>query len=88
MKAGSKESNCFNYFQEIQAKHAAERLGLHLGAHKIGDLPRIPPNYRAYHVEKSDSSSSADEENYPEVHDEEDHDKQGTVVFTVDTIET
>ena len=57
-----------------------------LGHHNIGDAPEHVGTYRTQNVENSDSSSSEDEE-YKEVFDEEDHDKQGTVVFNVDSIE-
>ncbi|EFN85251.1 Protein GRINL1B [Harpegnathos saltator] len=69
--------------QEIQAKYAVERLANQIGLHKIGSAPKIDGSYRLQHA--SDSSSSEDEEN--EVHDDEDYDKGGTVVFTVDSVE-
>lgn len=66
--------------QEIQAKHAAERLVEQLGLHNIGPSPE---NIRTYlrDEKESDSFTSEDEEEN-EVHDEEDNDKGGTVVFT------
>lgn len=72
--------------QEIQAKHAAERLVEQLGLHNIGPSPE---NIRTYlrDEKESDSFTSEDEEEN-EVHDEEDNDKGGTVVFTVDSIES
>ncbi|CAK9806248.1 DNA-directed RNA polymerase II subunit GRINL1A [Anthophora quadrimaculata] len=73
-------------FQEIQAKHAAERLAEQLGLHNIGAIPKNIVNYRLQDEKESDSSTLEDEEN--EVHDEEDNDKGGTVVFTVDSIES
>ncbi|OAD59731.1 hypothetical protein WN48_08526 [Eufriesea mexicana] len=73
-------------FQKIQAKHAAERLGEQLGLHNIGPPPNNVTDYRLQHDKESDSLTSEDEEN--EVHDEEDNDKGGTVVFTVDSIES
>ncbi|CAL7946055.1 unnamed protein product [Xylocopa violacea] len=72
--------------QEIQAKHAAERLAEQLGLHNIGPLPESVGNYRVQD-EKGTSSSSEEDEEENEVHDEEDNDKAGTVVFTVDSIE-
>ncbi|KAJ8678964.1 hypothetical protein QAD02_014751 [Eretmocerus hayati] len=74
--------------QEIQAKHAAERLAQQLGNHKIGNAPNNLRHYRTQDHDASNTSSSEDEENYPEVYDEEDNDKQGTVVFTVDSVES
>ncbi|XP_076751046.1 RNA polymerase II subunit M [Xylocopa sonorina] len=71
--------------QEIQAKHAAERLAEQLGLHNIGPLPENVGNYRLQDEKETSSSSEDEEEN--EVHDEEDNDKAGTVVFTVDSIE-
>lgn len=72
------------YFQEIQAKHAAERLVEQLGLHNTS-----PENIHTYlrDEKESDSFSSEDEEEN-EVHDEKDNDKRGTVVFTVDSIES
>ncbi|XP_060821822.1 DNA-directed RNA polymerase II subunit GRINL1A [Bombus pascuorum] len=72
--------------QEIQAKHAAERLADQFGLHNIGPPPKNVGTYRLQDEKKSDSSSSEDEEN--EVYDDEDNDKAGTVVFTVDSIES
>lgn len=48
-----------------------------------------PENIHTYlrDEKESDSFSSEDEEEN-EVHDEEDNDKRGTVVFTVDSIES
>ncbi|CAK9800248.1 DNA-directed RNA polymerase II subunit GRINL1A [Anthophora plagiata] len=73
-------------FQEIQAKHAAERLAEQLGLHNVGAIPKNIVNYHLQDEKGSDSFTSEDEEN--EVHDEEDNDKGGTVVFTVDSIES
>ncbi|KOC66959.1 hypothetical protein WH47_12386 [Habropoda laboriosa] len=72
--------------QEVRTKHAAERLAEQLGLHNIGPTPENVGNYRLQDEKGSDSSTSEDEEN--EVHDEEDNDKGGTVVFTVDSIES
>ncbi|XP_006615449.1 DNA-directed RNA polymerase II subunit GRINL1A [Apis dorsata] len=72
--------------QEIQAKHAAERLAEQLGLHNIGPSPENIHTYLRDEKE-SDSFTSEDEEEN-EVHDEEDNDKGGTVVFTVDSIES
>lgn len=54
--------------------------------HNIGPSPE---NIRTYlrDEKESDSFTSEDEEEN-EVHDEEDNDKGGTVVFTVDSIES
>ncbi|XP_058793908.1 uncharacterized protein LOC131665799 [Phymastichus coffea] len=73
--------------KEIQAKHAAERLAQQLGLHSTGGLPSNLGNHRGQNTNISDSSSE-DEENYEEVYDDEDNDKAGTVVFTVDTEES
>lgn len=71
--------------QEIQAKHAAERLAEQLGLHKIANLPINVGNYRLHEENESNShSESEDEEN--EIHDEDD-DKRGTVVYTVESVE-
>lgn len=49
---------------------------------KIGDkIPSIVGSFRTPAVDSSSSSSEDEEEN--EVHDEDDTDKGGTVVFTV-----
>ncbi|XP_031832560.1 RNA polymerase II subunit M isoform X2 [Nomia melanderi] len=72
--------------QEIQAKHAAERLAEQLGLHTIGAPSENVGNYRL-HENDSSSSSTSDDEEETEVHDDEDNDKRGTVVFTVDSIE-
>ncbi|EZA50840.1 hypothetical protein DMN91_002349 [Ooceraea biroi] len=68
----------------VQAKYAIERLTGHIGTHTIGPAPKNVGNYRMN--DSSPSSSSEDEAD--EVHDEEDNDKGGTVVFTVDSIES
>ncbi|XP_012225703.1 DNA-directed RNA polymerase II subunit GRINL1A [Linepithema humile] len=74
--------------QEIQAKHAVERLASQIGLHNIGTAPRNIGSYRLQqHMNGSVSSSSSDDEEN-EVHDEEDNDKGGTVVFTVDSVES
>ncbi|XP_043279736.1 uncharacterized protein Polr2M [Venturia canescens] len=71
--------------QEIQAKHAIERLMQQIGSNCIGSVPEDVGNYRTRDKD-SDASSSDDEEEHQEVHDDEDYDKAGTVVFTVDSI--
>lgn len=64
-------------YQEIQTKHAAEKLVEQLGLYNV---------YLQDEKDSSSSSTSEDEEKN-EVHDEEDNDKRGTVVFTVDSVE-
>lgn len=71
--------------QEIQAKHAAERLAEQLGLHKVGNVPVNIGNYRL-HGENESSSSSESENEDNEIHDEDD-DKRGTVVYTVESVE-
>jgi len=64
-----------------------ERLANQIGL-GIGPIPQNVGNYRSKYTNgllSSSSSSSGDEH---EVHDEEDNDKGGTVVFTVDSIES
>lgn len=75
--------------QEIQAKHAIERLANQIEMHSIGPIPQNVGNYHLRHTNNlfSSSSSSEDEEEH-EVQDEEDNDRGGTVVFTVDSIES
>ncbi|EFN72944.1 hypothetical protein EAG_11236 [Camponotus floridanus] len=75
--------------QEIQTKHAIERLTNQIGMHNIGPISQDIGNYQLRHTNNlpSSSSSSDDEEEY-EVQDEEDNDRSGTVVFTVDSIES
>ncbi|XP_070164232.1 DNA-directed RNA polymerase II subunit GRINL1A isoform X3 [Polyergus mexicanus] len=75
--------------QKIQAKHAIERLANQIGMHNIGPIPQNIGNYHFWHTNKlvSSSSSSENEEEH-EVLDEEDNDRSGTVVFTVDSIES
>jgi len=74
--------------QEIQAKHAIERLTNQIEMHSIGPIPKNIGNYRLRQTNNllSSSSSSEDEEEH-EVKDKEDNDRSGTVVFTVDSIE-
>ncbi|CAD1480829.1 unnamed protein product, partial [Heterotrigona itama] len=69
---------------KIQAKYAAERLAEHFGVHNIGPPPENIGTYRLQNEQESDFSTSDEEQN--EVHDDEDNDKAGTVVFTVDSI--
>ncbi|XP_076245442.1 RNA polymerase II subunit M [Calliopsis andreniformis] len=73
--------------QEIQAKHAAERLAEQLGFHSVGVPPESVGRYRLPDEKGSSSSSLSEDEEENEIHDEEDNDKRGTVVFTVDSIE-
>lgn len=73
--------------QEIQSKHAAERLAEQLGLHSTNPMPDSLRTYRTQDEKESDSSASENEEEN-EVLDDEDNDKGGTVVFTVDTIES
>ncbi|KAK9308148.1 hypothetical protein QLX08_001653 [Tetragonisca angustula] len=73
-------------FHKIQAKHAAERLVEQLGSHNVGPPPENVSTYRLQDEKESDFSTSDEEEN--EIHDDEDNDKAGTVVFTVDSIES
>ncbi|XP_014487384.1 PREDICTED: DNA-directed RNA polymerase II subunit GRINL1A [Dinoponera quadriceps] len=70
--------------QVLQAKHAMERLTSQVGLHMVGSAPKNVGSYRLQHASDS-SSPSEDEED--EVHDEEDYDKGGTVVFTVESVE-
>lgn len=73
--------------QEIQAKHAAERLAEQLGLHSVGAPPENIGSYRLPNEKDSSSSSTSEDEEEHEVHDEEDNDKRGTVVFKIDSIE-
>ncbi|XP_076636568.1 RNA polymerase II subunit M isoform X2 [Colletes latitarsis] len=73
--------------QQIQAKHAAERLAEQLGVHSVGPPLKTIDNYHIRDGKDSSSSSGSEDEEENEVHDEEDNDKRGTVVFTVDSIE-
>jgi len=66
-----------------------ERLANQIGL-GIGPAPQNVGNYRSKYTNGllSSSSSSDDDDEEHEVHDEEDNDKGGTVVFTVDSIES
>jgi len=67
-----------------------ERLANQIGL-GIGPIPQNVGNYRSKYTNGSLSSSSSsddDDDEEHEVHDEEDNDKGGTVVFTVDSIES
>lgn len=64
-----------------------ERLADQIG-HSIGPTSRNVGNYRTQYTNGLLSSSSSDDEEEHEVHDEEDNDRSGTVVFTVDSIES
>ncbi|XP_077282416.1 RNA polymerase II subunit M [Temnothorax americanus] len=72
--------------QEIQAKRAVERLASQI------ELPGTNRNFDNYRSKYTNgllsSSSSSDNEEEHEVNDEEDDDRGGTVVFTVDSIES
>lgn len=71
--------------QVIQAKHAAERLAEQFGFHTIGDgLPEKVGDYRTQDDQSSSCNSDYEEH---EVHDEEDNDRGGTVVYTVENVE-
>lgn len=80
----------FNISQEIQAKHAIERLANRIGMHSIGSTSQNIGTYHIQHTNNllSSSSSEDEDEEEHEVQDEEDNDKSGTVVFTVDSIES
>ncbi|KAG7201710.1 hypothetical protein KM043_004435 [Ampulex compressa] len=73
--------------QEIQAKHAAEKLAERMGLHCVGNLPENTGKYRLTGEKESSSSSSSEDEEEHEVHDEEDNDKAGTVVFPMESVE-
>jgi len=69
-------------------KHLASQIGL-----GIGPVPQNVGSYRSKYTNGLLSSSSSDDDNDDndeehEVHDEEDNDKGGTVVFTIDSIES
>uniref|UniRef100_A0A6V7K3K9 Uncharacterized protein n=1 Tax=Bracon brevicornis TaxID=1563983 RepID=A0A6V7K3K9_9HYME len=68
----------------IQAKHAIARLTEQIGMHKLGSIP-VGGTYRSERKDSISSDPDTDEEEH-EVHDEEDHDRAGTVVFPVDSI--
>lgn len=66
-----------------------ERLASQIELHSIGAAPKNIGNYRLQqHMNGSVSSVSEDEDEENEVHDEEDNDKGGTVVFTIDSVES
>lgn len=66
-----------------------ERLTSQIGLYGISPTPRNVDNYRSQYTNGLlSSSSSSDNEEEHEVHDEEDNDRSGTVVFTVDSIES
>ncbi|XP_011299986.1 DNA-directed RNA polymerase II subunit GRINL1A [Fopius arisanus] len=69
--------------REVQARHAIERLTQHLGIYPVGGIPNSSA-YRSRTRESDSSDTESDEEH--EVHDEEDNDKAGTVVFTIDSM--
>jgi len=54
----------------------------------IGPIPQNIGNYQLRHTNNLPSSSSSEDEEEYEVQDEEDNDRSGTVVFTVDSIES
>lgn len=74
--------------QKIQAKHAADRLTSQIGLHSIGTVPKNIGNHRFQQHTNGLVSSSSSEDEEDEVHDDEDNDKGGTVVFTVDSMES
>lgn len=59
-----------------------------IGMHNIGLTPQNLGNYQLRHTNNLPSSSSSEDEEEHEVLDEEDNDRSGTVVFTVDSIES
>jgi len=65
-----------------------ERLADQIGLHSIGIAPKNVGNYRLQQHMNGSVSSSSSEDEEDEVHDEEDNDKGGTVVFTVDSVES
>ncbi|XP_020706416.2 uncharacterized protein LOC105683134 [Athalia rosae] len=72
--------------EEIQIKEAFTRLSEQLHGPKIGnDIPCFGGGYRA---QESSSSNSDVEGEEDEVHDDEDTDKGGTVVYTLKTGES
>lgn len=71
--------------QEIQTRRALERLVDQMGQYSIGSVPHTVGSYRSQDYASDPSSSEYEED---EIHDEEDNDKGGTVVFTVDSIES
>ncbi|XP_014608996.1 PREDICTED: uncharacterized protein LOC106789364 [Polistes canadensis] len=68
--------------QDIQAKHAVERLVERLSLHNVGCVPNNVGDYRIPEEIKDDSSSSESEED--EVYDDDDNDKRVTVVYTTE----
>lgn len=68
--------------QDIQAKHAVERLVERLGLHNVGSVPNNVGDYRIPEEIKDNSSSSESEQD--EVYDDEDNDKRVTVVYTTE----
>ena len=56
--------------------------------YSIGPTPQNVGSYRTQYMNGSLSSSSSDDEEEHEMHDEEDNDRSGTVVFTIDSIES
>ncbi|XP_033212741.1 DNA-directed RNA polymerase II subunit GRINL1A [Belonocnema kinseyi] len=69
--------------QQIQAKHATQRLMEQLGAHSLGTLPANVGSYRSTSEAKDSDSSDASDDEEIEVHDEEESDKGRSVVYTV-----
>lgn len=65
-----------------------ERLASQVGLYDICPTPHNVDNYRSHTNGLLSSSSSSDNEEDHEMHDEEDNDRSGTVVFTVDSIES
>lgn len=59
-----------------------------IGMHNIGPIPQNIGNYQLQNTNNLSSSSSSEDEEEHEVLDEEDNDRSGTVVFTVESIES
>lgn len=51
-------------------------------------LGNVPERLGTYRDKTEDTSCSSDDENYDEVHDDDDEDLQGTVTYSVDTVES
>lgn len=64
-------------------KHATERLADQLGLPSTGDVPKNVGHYREQRDDSDDGSSIGDQET--EVLDEEDQDRGGTIVYTVES---
>lgn len=64
------------------------RLAEHIGPQIGSKVVHVAGGFRSAATEDSNSSGSEDDNEEHEVHDDEDIDKGGTVVFTVESIET